>query len=214
MLFIQLLQDNPQVYFATVLTVIISIVFHELAHGFAALRVGDTTPIDTGHMTGNPLVHMPPMSFVLLFLVGIAWGAMPVDPTRMRGKYAGAFVAFAGPLTNLVLAFIALTGYVLWFKFSPDTFDAKTPLVSNLKTLLEVFGIMNLALFLFNLVPVPPLDGSRILADFSRGYRALLDNESFMGVMGAGFFILFLVGGTFIFAAARGIASWYLDLWL
>jgi Zn-dependent protease len=200
--------------FAVILSVIVSIVLHELAHGWAAIRCGDETPNWTGHMTGNPMVHMPPMSFLMLFLVGIAWGLMPVDPTRMRGKYAEAFVAFAGPAVNLILAFVAMTGYAMWIKFSPETFTSKAPMAQNGELLLRVFFTMNLALFLFNLLPVPPLDGSRILANFSPGYRALLGNEAFMGAMGAGFFILFLVGGTLIFGAANFIAGWYLMLLL
>ena len=69
--------------------VILSITLHELAHGWAALRQGDTTPRDTGHMTWDPLVHMGGMSLIMFALIGIAWGVMPTDPSRYRSGRRG-----------------------------------------------------------------------------------------------------------------------------
>ncbi len=111
-MFIQSLLDPDQrlFYVSWVITVIFSITLHELAHGLMALRRGDHTPVELGHMTINPLVHMGPFSLAALFFLGIAWGAMPVNPSRLRGKYGEALVALAGPVTNLLLAFLGLTG--------------------------------------------------------------------------------------------------------
>ena len=119
-LFIQTLLSNPLFYLCVVVTVIVSIILHELAHGLAAIKLGDKTPIHTGHMTLDPLVHMGPFSIVILLVVGIAWGLMPIDPTRLRGKYAEAIVAVAGPLTNLILAAIALTALGIWIANDPN----------------------------------------------------------------------------------------------
>jgi hypothetical protein len=95
--------------------VIGSIVLHELAHGWAAIRLGDTTPRDLGHMTWNPLVHMGGFSLVVFAVIGIAWGMMPVDPSRLRGRYGDALVALAGPAMNIVLAAVSFAVWlVLW----------------------------------------------------------------------------------------------------
>src|SRR5262245_39838763 len=93
---------------AWVFWVIFSIVLHELAHGWTAIRCGDRTPIETGHMTWNPVVHMGQASLVMFALVGIAWGAMPINPANFRGRYDNARVALAGPSMNVLLFVIAL----------------------------------------------------------------------------------------------------------
>ncbi|MFT3786866.1 MAG: site-2 protease family protein [Tepidisphaeraceae bacterium] len=209
---LQMLSDDPRQYFAIVLTVIVSIVLHELAHGFAAIYKGDRTPIETGHMTGNPLVHMPPVSIIMLLVVGIAWGSMPIMPSRLRGKYAEAFVAVAGPAMNLVLSLIALTALALWMRFSPDTFFASdNHMAENGRVLLMVFGMMNMALFLFNLLPIPPLDGSKIVANFVPAYERFAQTEAGRGAMFAVFMIVFFVSGSLIFKAASSITLWYVD---
>src|SRR5438309_6666732 len=108
MLFIEYLQKEPRFFFAWVLTIVVSVCLHELAHGLVAVWLGDDTPIQQERMTLNPLVHMGPSSLICLLLAGIAWGAMPVNTNRLRGRYGGALVAAAGPLTNILLATLAL----------------------------------------------------------------------------------------------------------
>ena len=95
---------GPAFVIAWAFWIIFSICLHELSHGWAAIALGDRTPIESGHMTFNPLVHMGGMSLVAFALIGIAWGAMPINPARLRGRYAEALVALAGPAMNLVLA--------------------------------------------------------------------------------------------------------------
>ena len=172
MSFIRILAEDPQLYFFYVITVVVSIVLHELAHGWMAIRHGDRTPLLTGHMTANPLVHMGRFSLVALFLIGMAWGQMPIDPSRMRGRWAEAMVAAAGPATNLLLMLVALTGLGLWGRFGMESWLVEGgPAVwqQNLILLLYVFGSVNLLLFVFNLMPVPPLDGSAsLLSDPSK----------------------------------------------
>ena len=96
-----------------VVAVVISITLHELGHGAAALWQGDETPRLLGHMTLDPRAHMPPISWGLLLLVGIAYGLMPVNPSRFRSKHGDALVAFAGPAVNLILAALAAPGEVV-----------------------------------------------------------------------------------------------------
>lgn len=202
-LFVQSAFDNPQYYFAVIISVVISIVLHELAHGWAAISRGDRTPIELGHITLNPLVHMGGFAMAALFLVGISWGMMPVNPSRMKGKYAGAFVAFAGPLMNLGLAGLGMLLIAVIMRLIGQPADG-TPM-DNLVYLLTVFAVMNLVLFMFNLIPIPPLDGSRILADLVPAYRNFLSSPAAGGVMMAGFFFVFLVAGRVIFPAAFNI---------
>ena len=199
---IYLLQNDPRQYVAIVLVVIVSIVLHEIAHGLAAVRLGDNTPIDSGHMdTLNPLVHMGATSLILLAVVGVAFGAMPINPSRLRGKYAESLVAFAGPAANLLLAIVAILALGLWFRFSPP--DTENPVAANGMMLLEKLGVMNIALMLFNLLPIPPLDGSRVAANVIPAYRRLLDSGTAQGVMIAIFFALFFGGARLIFDVAE-----------
>jgi len=192
--FIQNLQNNPFFFFAVVLTVIISIVLHELAHGWAAIRRGDRTPIDLNRMTGNPLVHMGPFSLLALFIAGIAWGQMPIDPTRMRGKYAEASVAAAGPAMNLLLAFVSLTALGLAMRFG--AWEIREITGDNAPAFLFIFGSVNVMLCLFNLMPVPPLDGSRIAANFHRGYADFMGDPSKQGVFILGFIFVFMMASS------------------
>lgn len=192
MWFVQYLVNDPQRYFFVVVTVVISIVCHELAHGYMAMHRGDTTPESAGHLTGNPLVHMGPFSLAALFLCGIAWGQMPINPARLRGKYAEALVAIAGPATNLGLAFMTLTGLGLWARFASG---GDSEIAGNAQTFLLVFGTTNLLLCAFNLMPVPPLDGSHILANFHRGYAIFISDPSKQQFFFFGFIMAFMISG-------------------
>lgn len=150
--------------------VIFSITMHELAHGWAAIWQGDRTPIELGHMNGNPLVHMGPHSLLIFALCGIAWGAMPVSPHRFRTRRWGdVYVSAAGPAMNLLIGLVCLIILTIWLKFGVPG--------SNLYRNLSIFlfyGIgLNFILAPLNLLPIPPLDGSTILAGFSYKAREL-----------------------------------------
>lgn len=199
---------GPAYLSAWVIWVVVSITLHELAHGWAAISRGDSTPIDTGHMTWNPLVHMGGMSLLVFAVTGIAWGLMPVTPSRMRGRHADAFVAVCGPLMNVALAAVCIVGTVV----AVLALSGTTPTAQNaelLKSFRIFFGVgcsLNVTLALFNLIPAPPLDGSRILADFSHQYRSVLRSESgqFFGI--AMFIVAFFFAGRLI--GGVGIEAW------
>ena len=211
-LFIEYAESQPLFFFSVVVTVVVSIVLHELSHGAAAIWQGDRTPIERGHMTLNPIVHMGWISLVMLAVAGIAWGLMPINPYRFRSRYGDAMVAAAGPLMNLILAAIALTGLGLWFRFAFDPTTGASALSGKVIYFVETFGEVNLVLFLFNLIPIPPLDGSRILATFSRPYAQLLNSPNRQGVMAVLFVVVFLAGG-YLYVAATKAAGAYLG-WL
>jgi Zn-dependent protease len=149
---------------AWIFWVIFSITLHELAHGWAAIWEGDDTPRVTGHMTVNPVVHMGLPSMIFLLIMSIAWGMMPVNPYKFRhGKWGRILVSFAGPAMNLVIAFVVLT--VLGFVIEqPRAFEVSQ---TDVETFLLTGGFLNLMLFALNMLPVPPLDGSNILANLS-----------------------------------------------
>ena len=191
--------------------VIFSICLHELGHGVAAIWEGDDTPIRTGHMTWNPLVHMGGMSLLIFALVGFAWGLMPVNPGNFRHRRWGdAIVAFAGPLVNLILAAILLTGAGLWNGLVVGAPDAEQWKI-NVGIFLLSGGWLNLILLALNLLPFPPLDGSRILASFSWKYRQLLMNPNIQ-FAGMAFIMIFFwftpLGSQFIGSVARFGVDW------
>jgi len=157
-MFIQQLFAAPALFIAHVLMVVFSICCHEYAHAWVALKQGDRTAADAGHLTLNPMVQMGPMSLIMLLICGIAWGAVPVRPDRMRHHYSHALVSFAGPAMNLLLAVgFTLGCTVMVARFGQDSVYANY---------LFRGAVMNIVLALFNLLPVPPLDGWTVLSFF------------------------------------------------
>ncbi len=155
--------------------VIFSICLHELGHGWAALRQGDGTPRRLDRMNMNPLVHMGAPSLLVFAIVGIAWGMMPVDPSRFRsGRMGDVLVAAAGPAVNFALAIGCLILLVPWVAFGP--MDANVG--ENVATFLFIGAWLNLVLGLFNLLPAPPLDGSRILAGLFRPFELIANHPN------------------------------------
>jgi len=182
-MFLETLVIDPMYFFWIVLILIISITLHELAHGLAAMLEGDDTPQITGHLTFNPVVHMGWDSLIFLCIAGIAWGQMPVNPRKFRRRYSDAIVSAAGPLCNLALALL----FVLLFKLT-EGFHFRGFLSSHF---LYLAAHLNLMLCLFNLIPIPPLDGFRIFSDFITELRVLEQSEFRLFA----FMILYLVPG-------------------
>lgn len=182
-MFIDQLTSNPTHFFRVVIIVIFSVVLHELAHGMAALWQGDPTPEEQGHMTLNPIKHMGFTSLFFLAFAGIAWGQMPVTPSNFRSKKWGDFfVSLAGPAMNLVLAILAIVLMRLLISF--DAQD-KVDFVG-----LQLIAILNLLLMMFNLLPLPPLDGFQALASKSKAFKKL--GESPFAILG---FLVFFASG-------------------
>ncbi|TVQ60653.1 MAG: site-2 protease family protein [Phycisphaerales bacterium] len=200
---------DPMLAMSWVAWVIVSITLHELAHGWAAIRRGDTTPIDTGHMSWNPVVHMGLFSLIVFALVGIAWGAMPINPSRIRGRHGDAAVAFAGPLMNLYLAAGCILGRALWEGYAHGLAD---PFHANISTALFVGAFLNLVLFAFNLLPIMPLDGGRILASYHPPYARLMETQGGVFLMLGLFMLVFFFGFQYIFGAAMTMAAVAVDL--
>ena len=145
---------------ATLCAVLMAITFHETAHGFVAYKLGDPTAKNQGRLTLNPLAHLDPVGALLMFVAGFGWAKpVPVNPFYFNGdrNKGMMLVSIAGPLTNLALSFIAYFIYVAGDAFSGIPF---------LHTFLYQMIVLNIYLAVFNLIPIPPLDGSKILAGF------------------------------------------------
>ncbi|HEX5052525.1 MAG TPA: site-2 protease family protein [Planctomycetota bacterium] len=214
-MFLTYLAKDPHFFVYIVVTMVFSTVLHELAHGWAAIWQGDRTPIERGHMTADPRVHMGTLSLLMLVTVGISFGAMPVDPRRFRHRHGFAFVAAAGPSMNLLLAFVALTGLGIWSLAVAD--GAPISLEGdNLRGFLWTFGYCNIALCAFNLIPIPPLDGSTVLASVSGGYRRFIEGVRSPVVFLVAFMVVFTVLGSqglHIYRLGASAAERYLQ-WL
>ncbi len=125
-------------------------------------------------MTLNPTVHIPPMGFLALAVFGICYGLMPVDPTRMRGRYADTKVSLAGPAVNLLLAIVGAVACGLMWRLELVTQGGPS---DNVQQLLFSLAWVNAVLLVFNLLPAYPLDGSRVLADLWPAYRQWVDRS-------------------------------------
>lgn len=184
--------QGPQVLLAWTVWIVVSISLHELAHGYAAVRLGDSTPYDSGHMTWNPLVHMGTMGVLLFVCIGCSCGSMPVSPHRLRGRYAEAWVAVAGPLMNLGIFVICVLLAAVFLRLgATGVMDDKR---SDLA--FEFFALgarLNMMLVLFNLLPVPPLDGWRIAGTFYRPYARVMDTANGPLVSMTGLIIAFVI---------------------
>jgi Zn-dependent protease len=138
----------------------VSLTFHEAAHAWVAWRLGDDTAKRLGRLSLNPLVHMDPLgSLMILGRMPIGWAKpVPIDPRNIRNPRSGLpLVAFAGPLSNLILA---LAGCILHFLLGPYIYG------SGWYSMLYLFILVNFSLAIFNLLPVMPLDGSKIITAF------------------------------------------------
>jgi len=154
---------NPATLIARVITLIIALTVHEFSHAFVATHFGDDTPERAGRLTLNPLRHLDPMGSLMLVLVGFGWAKpVPINPyvIRQNNKAGVALVSLAGPFSNLLMAVLASIPLRL------GLFAASYQLNSILPTpgyfLLE-FIYTNVALFLFNMLPLAPLDGEKVL---------------------------------------------------
>ena len=179
----------------SLVAVFTAIVFHEVSHGYVALRLGDPTAKHLGRLTLNPIAHVDPIGTILVPLVLALLGAplfgwakpVPINPANLRNPFRGMMlVALAGPSTNVVMAVAAaIMGRLLLLlvpaSFQPAVRTLGANLVIALFTLLAYLVIYNLFLAGFNLLPIPPLDGSRVLTYFlpAGGRRVMLQLERY-----------------------------------
>ena len=137
--------------------VVFSLTVHEFAHGYAALLCGDPTAKYQGRLTLNPLRHLDPFGMLAMLIAPIGWAKpVPVNTRNLKNRrYGISLVSLAGPLSNLLVSFVALLIYIkIVFRIAPDS--------EVLYFFFTLMAIANLGLAVFNLLPIPPLDGSKI----------------------------------------------------
>lgn len=157
--------DIPQLILSA-LAALVALTIHEFAHGYVAYKLGDDTAKSYGRLTLNPIKHLDPFGALCMILFHFGWAKpVPIDPRNFENPRKGfAITAIAGPATNLVIGFFTAFFYLLCystFKYSESTF-VNNMQINTLLFLLYFFTI-NVGLGIFNLIPVPPFDGSRIL---------------------------------------------------
>lgn len=172
------------------IVMLIAIPVHEAAHAWVSARLGDTTARDHGRMTLNPAAHFDLMGAVCMIVAGVGWAKpVPTDPRRFKNPKRGmALTAAAGPLANTLLAFLSIVAYKVIYYLAPATV-----LWNFLLLLANYMAAINITLAVFNLLPVPPFDGSRIVTLFLPPYLyfKIMRYERYIF---AGMFLLLVLG--------------------
>ena len=191
--------SNPIILLYRIPALLLAISVHEAAHGFLAYKLGDPTAKAMGRLTLNPLRHLNPIGTIMLLLFGFGFATpVPVNARYFKKpKRDMALVALAGPLSNILLAVLGL----LIFSVCNHTIGWNSIFAVSLNYFLSVFVSLNIGFAVFNLLPVPPLDGSRIVLTFlpSKAYFWVMQYEQYIQI--TMFVLLFL--GFF-----DGILSW------
>lgn len=199
-----LLGEDPLAFVLVAIALIEALALHEYAHALAADLQGDRMPRAFGRLTLNPAKHLDPLGTIMIFLVGFGWGK-PVEfrPEALSSKrFGAAIVALAGPMMNLLLAVVAA---LLAALLSVEPF-------SVIGKFLYIFFSMNVLLAVFNLLPLPPLDGSRLLTIFLPPNRQniifFLDRYGFIILLA----LVFFGGFSFLVPLIEGLQNAILDL--
>lgn len=195
--------------------VVLSLLLHELSHGWTAYLLGDRTAKDAGRLSFNPLKHLDPVGTLMMLFAGFGWAKpVPINPGRFRIKnqrLGFAVTAAAGPLCNFILAFLTI------FVYGVLLLNAEEVVLGTIQTALILFASLNIGLGAFNLIPMPPLDGSRLLLPVipKNAARFLLKYERYFGIA---FFVLIASGlidrplSTVRSAIGNTIITWALRL--
>lgn len=155
--------ENLTDYIYIVVAALFAIILHEIAHGLVSTWLGDPTPKRQGRLSLNPLKHLDPIGTLCLIFFRVGWAKpVVVNPDYYKNKKRGmALVALAGPLMNFLLAIFSIIIMAIFVKV-----NAYSNVLIIIYNFLLYFSVINLGLGLFNLIPIPPLDGSRILGAF------------------------------------------------
>ena len=184
---------------------LIALTFHELAHGWVSTKLGDPTPRREGRLTLNPLAHLDPIGTLLMIVTGFGWARpVGVNPMYYKDRKKGmAIVAAAGPLMNFLLAVAAVFLYgvyaIICYKLNVGISSVRI-----IASFVSIFVIRNLCFMVFNLIPIPPLDGSRIFTMFfsDKIYYTLLQYERYSMIL----IMLLSVSGTFSTIIGSGVS--------
>ena len=174
-------QDQIKIYLLSALAAIVALTVHEFCHGYAAYKMGDNTAKNSGRLTFNPLKHIDIIGAICMIVFHIGWAKpVPVNPRNFRDPRKGfAITALAGPLINITLGFFSCGAYLLiiaLFGNMPIESEFLFNLLSNILLFVYLFYTLNVGLGIFNLLPIPPFDGSRIV-------HVILPPKIYFGIM-------------------------------
>ncbi|MBT3216436.1 MAG: site-2 protease family protein [Candidatus Marinimicrobia bacterium] len=155
---------DPSVQIILIPVILFSLSFHEFSHGWVAFRLGDPTAQQYGRLTLNPIAHLDMFGTLALYFMGFGWAKpVPVDVGKLNNPRRDAtWVALAGPASNFLLALICGIGFSVLFRMMANGTEVPTVVMK----VLQVGLFINISLGVFNFLPIPPLDGSRILEGF------------------------------------------------
>ena len=181
-------------YAFLVIAALISLTIHEFAHAWTALKFGDTTAYEAGRVSLNPLVHIDPVGLLCMFLVGFGWAKpTPVNPSRLNHPRADLIVSAVGPLSNFALAFAV--GVFIRLQPVSSALERMGMLVGA-QLLVMLLVQMNIALAVFNFLPIGPLDGSHVVRNLLPP-SAAARFERFNHVYGSRLLLILLILGRF-----------------
>lgn len=181
-------------YVQLAIILLISIGIHEFAHAYSSYKLGDPTPKIQGRLTPNPLKHIDPIGFLMIFLIHFGWGKpVQIDPSYYKKPYRDELItALAGPASNIVLGILGILIIFIYGKLTnaaPTMIFGGTDLVIQFWTL---FSMINFGLAAFNMIPLPPLDGYRLVKIISHKAGAWMERN--MKYIAIGFLILMVFG--------------------
>ena len=190
----------------SVIPALICITFHELAHGFSAYALGDRTAKDMGRLTLNPIKHIDVFGLIMMVIFKFGWAKpVPVNMNNFKKpKWHMALTAFAGPLSNIILAMVVLI--IFWFVYIPLGGFEADGVADIVLRMIYVTAYINVALAVFNFLPIPPLDGSKVIFALlpSSGYRKLMQHERYGMIVLFAFLSIDSFFNTNIFGATIG----------
>ncbi|MDR0384309.1 MAG: site-2 protease family protein [Christensenellaceae bacterium] len=190
-----------------VFAVLFSLILHEIAHGYVALKCGDPTAKAMGRLSFNPKKHLDPIGTICFLLFGLGWARpVPINPNNFRNYKLGCFlVSLAGIVMNLILGFIFSFFFALCYQNAG---------AESIWTLIFYYAMsVNICFAIFNLLPIPPLDGFNILASFfspwNKTIQWMRQNSFIIFIV----FIIIMDSGNFIGTAFDFVANIFLKLW-
>lgn len=186
--------------------ILFALTFHEFSHGYVAYKMGDPTARNLGRLTLNPIKHLDPIGTLCMLFAGFGWAKpIPVNARNFKKPRNGmAFTALAGPLSNIILSFAGLLLYRLFLFIPIPNTEFAFYIWYSFSILLYTFHYLNLSLAIFNLIPIPPLDGSRILF-------VLLPDKYYFGFMKYERIVMIAIMALLFTGTLSGPLAWIID---